>query len=212
VVLSSAYALLQDPPGGQWTLIAALTLLTGSFSVKVASINARISVSETFVFVAVLLFGPSVGTITVLLEALVVILWMTPAGRPPHRLLFNLAAPAVAIWTAAHAFYLFPGVEPYSIRTTPLHQLLLPLTGFTALYFLLNSWLVAVVVGIENHESPLTIWWTKFTWLSVNYFSGASVAALIVTFMRELDSTALLIIVPLLVVSYLTFRTAMGRV
>jgi putative nucleotidyltransferase with HDIG domain len=48
--------------------------------------------------------------------------------------------------------------------------------------------------------------------LSVNYFSGASVAALIVTFMRELDSTALLIIVPLLVVSYLTFRTAMGRV
>jgi putative nucleotidyltransferase with HDIG domain len=212
VVASSVYALLQQPPGRQWALILGLTLLTGSFSVKVPSINARISVSETFVFVAVLLFGPSAGTITVLFEALVVILWMTPAGRPLHRLVFNLSAPAVAIWIAAHAFYLFPGIERYSIRATPLSQLLPPLTGFTALYFLLNSWLVAVVVGIERQESPLRIWWTKFTWLSVNYFSGASVAALIVTFMRELDPTALLIIVPLILVSYLTFRIAMGRV
>ena len=56
------------------------------------------------------------------------------------------------------------------------------------------------------------IWWTNFTWLSVNYFSGASVAALLVTYIKDLDLSALAIIIPLLVVSYLTFRTAMGRV
>ena len=37
-------------------------------------------------------------------------------------------------------------------------------------------------------------------------------AALIVTYTRELDISTLAIIVPLLLVSYLTFRTAMGRV
>lgn len=211
-VVYSAYALSLDPPGTQWAVIAALTLLTGSFSVKVASINARISVSETFVFVAVLLFGPEAGTITVLLEALIVIFWMAPVSRPLHRFLFNLAAPAVAIWIAARIFYFFPAIAPYSQHPIPLQDLLLPLTTFTAVYFLLNSWLVAVVVGIETQQSPLVIWWTKFTWLSVNYFSGASVAALIVTYMPELAPSALLIIVPLLIVSYLTFKTAMGRV
>lgn len=211
-VVHSTYRLVLDPPGAQWGVIAALTLLTGSFSVKDASINARISISETFVFVAVLLFGTPAGTIMVLLEALIVIFWMSPIGRPFHRLVFNLAAPAIALWIAATVFFLFPGIEPYSLHSTPLADLILPLTAFTGLYFLLNSWLVAIAVGLETQQSAMVIWWTRFTWLSVNYFSGASVAALIVTYMRELAPSALLIIVPLLVVSYLTFRTAMGRV
>src|SRR6185436_17905012 len=142
---------------------------------------------------------------------LTVIFWMSPAARPIHRLLFNLAAPAIAIWISATVFFLFPGIEPRAIHSTPLPDLVLPLTTFTALYFLLNSWLVAIAVGLETEQSATLIWWTRFTWLAVNYFSGASVAALIVTYMRELSPSALLVIVPLLVVSYLTFKTAMGR-
>jgi diguanylate cyclase (GGDEF)-like protein/putative nucleotidyltransferase with HDIG domain len=211
-VAYSTVRLYQNPLDPQWIVIAALTLLTGSFSVKIASINARISVSEAFVFLAVLLFGAAAGTITVLLEALTVLFWMSPAGRPPHRLLFNLAAPTIAIWVSATVFFLFSGIEPYSIRPAPLSALFLPLAGFTTLYFFLNSWLVAVVVGLETKQPPLAIWWEKFVWLSVTYFSSASVAALIVTFSRELDVSTLAIIGPLLLVSYLTFRTAMGRV
>lgn len=211
-VAYSTVRLYQNPLDPQWIVIAALTLLTGSFSVKIASINARISVSEAFVFLAVLLFGAAAGTITVLLEALTVLFWMSPAGRPPHRLLFNLAAPTIAIWLSATVFFFFSGIEPYSIRPAPLSALFLPLAGFTTLYFLLNSWLVAVVVGLETKQAPLIIWWEKFVWLSVTYFSSASVAALIVTFSRDLDVSTLAIIGPLLLVSYLTFRTAMGRV
>jgi diguanylate cyclase (GGDEF)-like protein/putative nucleotidyltransferase with HDIG domain len=211
-VAYSTFRLYQNPLAPQWIVIAALTLLTGSFSVKIASINARISVSEAFVFLAVLLFGAAAGTITVLLEALTVLFWMSPAGRPPHRLLFNLAAPTIAIWLSATVFFFFSGIEPYSIRPAPLSALFLPLAGFTTLYFLLNSWLVAVVVGLETKQPPLIIWWEKFIWLSVTYFSSASVAALIVTFSRDLDVSTLAIIGPLVLVSYLTFRTAMGRV
>ena len=54
------------------------------------------------------------------------------------------------------------------------------------------------------------IWLSNFAWLSVNYFSGASVVHRIVTCSSTWTS-ALAVIVPLLVVSYLTFRTAMGR-
>ena len=201
----SVHRLYVDPIGSQWFILAALTLLTGSFTVKVPSTNASLSVSETFVFASVLLFGAAAGAITVLLECLIILFWMKPGGRSVQRILFNVAAPAIAIWVSGTVFYWMSGIAPYSQRGTPLQHLFLPLATFTSLYFLLNSWLVAFALGFETNRSPLHIWWTNFTWLSVNYFSGASVAALIVTYSRELDLSTLAIIVPLLLVSYLTF-------
>jgi diguanylate cyclase (GGDEF)-like protein/putative nucleotidyltransferase with HDIG domain len=212
IVCFSIDRLWHQPIGPQWLIIAGLTLLTGSFTVKVPSINASLSVSETFVFASVLLFGPSAGAATVLLECLTILFWMKPQARSLHRILFNTAAPAISIWISGYAFFSVAGIQPYSIEPTPLEHLLLPLLLFTSLYFLLNSWLVAAALGFETHTSAVNIWWNNFTWLSVNYFSGASVAALLVTYTRHLDIWSLVIIVPLLVVSYLTFRTAMGRV
>ncbi|MGE4057051.1 MAG: HD domain-containing phosphohydrolase, partial [Vicinamibacterales bacterium] len=211
-VIHSLVTLYGSPIGSQWLVLAGLTLLTGSFTVKVPAVNAHISVSETFVFAAVLLFGPAAGAITVLLECLVILFWMKPQGRPAHRVLFNLAAPAVSIWLSGQAFFLTSGIAPYAPDATPLPTLFLPLFLFTSLYFLLNSGLVAGVVALETGKPALQVWWQNFTWLSVTYFSGASVAALIVTYTRDLDLSALAIMVPLLVVMYLTFRTAMGRV
>ncbi len=211
VIGSSFYSLIASPISNQWLILAALTLLTGSFNVKVSSINAYISVSEAFVFASILLFGTPAGTATVVIECLVILLWMKREGRLLHRVLFNMAAPSVAVWMAGTAFYLLSDIEPYSQTFTPLPTLFLPLLAFTALYFLLNSWLVAIAVGLESGRSPLSIWLKNFAWLSVNYFSGASLAALIVTYTKQLDFSSLAVIVPLLVVSYLTFRTAMGR-
>lgn len=212
IIAHSIYWLYLEPIGVQWLAIAALTLLTGSFTVKVPSINASLSVSETFVFASVLLFGAPAGAVTVLLECLIILLWMKPYGRPIYLILFNTAAPAVAIWVSGSIFFLVSGLVPYSTHTAPLQVLFLPLLLFTTLYFLLNSSLVAVALGFETNQSPLHIWWSNFPWLSVNYFSGASVAALLVTYTTDPDLSTLAIIVPLLVVSYLTFRTAMGRV
>ncbi len=207
----SVHKLIVEPIGSEWLILAGLTVLTGSFSVKVPSINAYISVSEAFVFASVLLFGPEAGTITVLLECLVILLWMKPQGRPLYRMTFNLAAPSIAIWFAGKCFYLISDIRPYSEVFTPLPSLFVPLLAFTALYFVFNSSLVAVAVGLETERSPRHIWWKNFAWLSVNYFSGASLAALIVTYTQRLEFSTLAVIVPLLVVSYLTFRTAMGR-
>jgi diguanylate cyclase (GGDEF)-like protein/putative nucleotidyltransferase with HDIG domain len=213
VLATSLHALYVEPIDPQWFVFAGLTLLTGSFTVKVPGINASLSVSETFVFASVLLFGAAAGAVTVLLECLIILFWMRP-GRSIHKILFNIAAPAIAIWASATVFFAISGIQPYADQSAlvPLRSLFVPLLTFTVLYFLLNSWLVAIALGFETGRSPLSIWSKNFTWLAVNYFSGASVAALIVTYMRDDDISTLAVIVPLLVVSYLTFRTAMGRV
>ena len=212
VFAQSVYQLSAAPVGSQWFILVALTLLTGSFTIAMSSLSVRVSVSETFVFASVLMFGTAAGTVTVVLETLVMSFWLRPQSRAPQRVLFNAAAPAIAIWVSGTVFYWFSGITPYLRHATPLPVLFLPLAVFTTLYFLLNTWLIALAVALHKNQPPLRIWWPQFTWVSVNYFSGASVAALLVTYSHSIDVSMLLIIVPLLVISYLTFRTAMGRV
>jgi diguanylate cyclase (GGDEF)-like protein/putative nucleotidyltransferase with HDIG domain len=215
-VLHSLYALYRTPVALESLVLAALTLLTGSFTIKVPSINARLTVSETFVFASVLLFGAAAGTLTVVLETLVVALWTSREVRSTYHAVFNVAASSLSIWLAATFFFAVSGFEPLFNRNTPLGVLFAPLGGLTVIFFLSNSWLVAFAVGLEKNQWPPEIWRKNFKWLAVNYFSGASVAAVLVTYSNTLTARALVgslvIIVPLLLVSYLTFRTAMGRV
>jgi putative nucleotidyltransferase with HDIG domain len=204
-------AVVSQPINSQWLILAGLTLLSGSFTIKVPSLRARLSVSETFVFASVLLFGTCAGTLTVALDTLVVAWGARHRSRQPVRILFNLTSAAISIWVAGTAFYALGGFPPLSERSVPLPQLLIPLVALTLLYFTLNSALVAIAVAIERTETAFSIWRKNFLWLSLNYFGGASVAALLVSYTRTVDFTALGIIVPLLVISYFTYKTSLGR-
>jgi diguanylate cyclase (GGDEF)-like protein/putative nucleotidyltransferase with HDIG domain len=215
-VLWSLLILFKNPIGPEWLVLAALTVLTGSFTIKVPSMTARLTVSETFVFASVLLFGVESGTLTVVLETLVVALWIKREKRSVYRAVFNVAASALSIWIAAVAFFALSGTGPLLNHPTQLGTIFGPLVVLTIVFFLLNSWLVAIAVGLEKNQSSFEIWWHNFTWVSINYFSGASVAAVIVTYASPLNERALfgtfVITMPLLLVCYLTFRTAMARV
>ncbi|MEW6322126.1 MAG: HD domain-containing phosphohydrolase [Acidobacteriota bacterium] len=204
--------LYESPVSYEWFTLAALTLLTGTFTVRIPGIPARLSVSDTFVFASVLLFGPEAGTITVLLDALIISLRLGHHTRAPFRVVFNVSVAAVSTWAAAHVFFGLSGIPPYSIEHTQLGRILLPLLLFTLTYFLLNSWLVTFALALEQGRPPIPIWKHNFLWLSVNYFGGASVAALLVSYTKVIDLSTLGIIVPLLLISYLTFKTSLGRI
>ena len=195
----------------QWLILAALTLFTGVFTIRIPRIHARLSVSDTFVIACVLLFGPAAGTVTVVLDALVISLRATHF-REPFRVVFNLSLAALSTWVAAQVFFLISGIQPYSIEQTPLAQIAVPLFLFTLTYFLLNTWLVSFALALEQGKRPYPIWRQNFLWLAVNYYGSASVAGLLVTYTRTIDPTTLGIIIPLLLISYLTFKTSMGRI
>lgn len=136
---------------------------------------------------------------------------MTPQGRPTYRALFNMAAPAVSIWVAGTRYSTAGSIS--SPTATPSRRSRNSRSPFSRSrrFTVLNSSLVAVAVGLETEKRSVAIWWESFAWLSVNYFSGASLAAIIVTYTQKLELTTLAAIGPLLVVSYLTFGMPMGR-
>ena len=201
--------------GLQWFILAGLTLLSGSFTVRIPTIPARLSVSETFVFAAAMLFGPAAATVLVVLDSLVISLWQPVTSRRGLRVLFNMSAPAVAVWVAAHVFFAISRVPPLHSAPQPVLSLLVPLLAMAAVYFLLNSWLIAAAVAFEKHTSALLVWRRNFLWLSLNFFSGASVAALLLPYLQDAGQSFFRvagILLPLLLISYLTFKTALGRV
>ena len=106
IVLHSIFEVPHGKIGYQWFLLAGLTLLSGSFTIRIPTIPARLSVSETFVFTAAILFGPAAATIIVVLDSLIISLWLKKSSRRPSRVFFNMAAPAIAIWVATHVFFL----------------------------------------------------------------------------------------------------------
>jgi putative nucleotidyltransferase with HDIG domain len=212
IAAHSLIVLFITPVSFEWFALAALTLLTGSFTVRIPGIPARLSVSDTFVFASVLMFGPAAGTITALLDALIISLRLGHHTREPFRVVFNVSVAALSAWTAALVFFGLAGIAPYTEEHTPLGQILLPLLLFTTTYFLTNSWLVTIALALEKRIAAFPAWRDNFLWLSVNYFGGASVAGLLVTYTRVIDLTTLGIIIPLLLISYLTFKTSLGRI
>lgn len=199
------------PPPPQWLALAALTVLTGSFTVKIPGLVARLSVSEPFVFAATLLFGPAAGAITAALDALIMSLWLMPGLKTLHRLLFNVSVLVISIWVSSQVFFALADIDPRAPLYPTLGGFIAPLYVFTLCCFLLNSGLVAVALAYERDHTAFEIWRRQFLWLSVNYFSGASVAALIVVYAKTIDFAVVGIVLPLLAISYLTFRTTLGR-
>jgi len=96
--------------------------------------------------------------------------------------------------------------------SAPLDRLFFPVIVLALSYFSINSWLIATAIAYEQNTSPASIWRTNFSWLSLNYLGGASVALVLVSYTRKINLTAFAVIVPLLIVLYLTFRTSWGRI
>jgi putative nucleotidyltransferase with HDIG domain len=191
-------------------LLAALTILSGRFAIKMPDRSASVSVSEIFVFLSVLLFGPAPATLTVALDGLIVSL--RHRDRRLYRALFNVAEPAVTTWIAGSVFFLArDGVQaaggPYAM--------LFGAAAMAAAYFLSNSVLTAVAVARESGVSAFELWREHALYLAINYYAGASLAVLGV---EHADRTVAFnlevigLVAPLLILSYVTYKTASDRV
>jgi putative nucleotidyltransferase with HDIG domain len=213
----SLFEFIQGRIPDEWLILASLTLISGSAPIRLHSIPVALSVSETFVFSSVILFGPAAGTLTVALDAAVISFWSFRRGQSIFKIVFNLCALPLTIWVAAHLFF---GVASFSplFRRNPsieLHELLGPLALFTVAYFLLSSWIITIAIALERHAAPFAIWRDNFAWISLNYFGGASVAAVLVSLTNDLNFSSLILIIlllPLLGLLYATYSRRVGRV
>jgi putative nucleotidyltransferase with HDIG domain len=197
-----------------WYVLAGLALLSGSVTVPLQSVSATISISETFVFTSVIMYGPAAGAVIVALDGLVMSIWLSKGRRQLHRVAFNMAGPTLSIWLAGQLYYLLTNLTPafeqsQRQRLDELPHIILPLAAFAIAHFLINSSLIAFAVAIETKRPTFEIWKTEFLWLCLNYFGAASITALALP--MGLTGPYFGIIIPLLLILYFTFKIPMAR-
>ncbi len=191
----------------QWLGFSLLTFAAGMLMLKVPSVEALFSVSEVFAFSCVLLYGPELGAVTVAVDIL-----LLSVRRKLSRVhtIFNVGKTTMCVWLSGTLFFAVAGVPPLFALPTPASQLLMPLGVMAAAYFLIDSGLLASVVGAQTRKSPLSVWREHFMGLAPTYAAGASLALLLVEIIH-FDFGAIALIPPVLFISYLTLKASFGR-
>jgi len=192
----------------EWWLFAALTFISGRITLVMPGLDVRFTVSEVFAFTAVLLFGPEAGAVTLALDSLV-LAWLR--RMPPPKAAFNLGNLSLAVWISGTLFFHVSGVGRLLGGTGPAADLLLPLALLGATYFLVNTGLLAVAIGIDTATSPLLLWRRHFFALAPGYAASASLALLLVLALQAVHFVAFALLAPLLLVFYYTYRSSFGR-
>jgi putative nucleotidyltransferase with HDIG domain len=192
----------------QYFVFAALTIASGRLTFKVPSIEARFSASELFAFTTVLLFGPEAGAVTLAFDSLF-LSWR-------HRMsamqaLFNFGNLALSVWISGTLFFAAGGTEPLFNRPAPADHLLIPLALMALSYFIANSGMIAAAIAFQTQQRAFDVWRSHFMWVGPGYGAGASVALLMVVSMRQVQFSALALLLPTLLVSYLMLRSSFGR-
>ncbi|MDP6581439.1 MAG: PAS domain-containing protein [Vicinamibacterales bacterium] len=192
-----------------WLLLAALTLFAGAFSIRVPSTGVTISFSEPLLLALALCFGPGPATLTVALDGLLAS--VRARRRNVCRILFNMTEPAISMWLSAGLFYLLADVEPMFGRPVELVPLLFPLLAMTTSYFALNALLSSAALWCEKGISLWRLLSENRTQVALNHLASFSLATVLVYNANSLSLATILVLIPLLVMSYVTSRAVGDR-
>jgi diguanylate cyclase (GGDEF)-like protein len=213
---SLTFSLAQIPGSGigyHWLILASLTVLTSTYSIKIPAINSKISIGDTLYFTNVLLYGTSVGAVTAALDGLVGSIRARTRTRRRYYMLFNMAAMAYSAHIAGSLFYsMVPKGRLWYESGNSVIGAFLPLGVLAFSHYIVNSGSVAIIVALERRKNPFAVWKDSFLWSSITYFAGTAAAAFIAITIGAITPQVLGVIVPVLLAVYFTYKTYFEKV
>ena len=192
----------------RFLLLALATICIGSrLSIQIPRVKAHISVSDTFIFLTLLMFGGEAAILLATVEALCSSVRISTRTQVHF---FNASVMACSTFLTVWALRLCFGEtiwhDVYSANY------LIALCVMAVVQYLGNSVLVATSAALKAGE-PLWITWRKnFLWTSLTYFGGASAAGIIARFIGNVGFFAFSATIPIIAIVYFTYWTYMKNV
>ncbi len=192
----------------RFLLIAIATILVGPrLSIRIPQVKAHISVSDTFVFLTILLFG---GEAAILLATAEAACASVRIGKKSRTHLFNACVMACATFLTVWSIRLLFG---NALRTRDFYSnYLVLLCTMAVVQYVGNSLLIAASSALKSEETVWKSWRTNFLWTSITYLAGASAAGLIARFIGNVGFFAFSATIPIIAIVYFTYWTYMKNV
>ena len=190
-------------------LVAMALVLTSRITVPIPRLSSQISVSDTFVFLLLLLYGAPAAIIVGSIEALISSLRFS---RKARIVAFNWAGAAVSISITSGVMAAMFG-DVVALRAHPLTARFVAAICTMALtHYAANSGLVAIGAALKTNEPIWQTWRKHYLWTSITYFSGALAAGVIAGLVYFMGAYAFVITLPIIAIVFLTYRTYLKHV
>jgi len=190
-------------------LVAIALLLTPRITIPLPRFSSQISVSDTFVFLVLLLYGGPAAVIVGSLEAFLSSLHFS---RKRAIVAFNWASAAVSILITSSVLELIFG-SVVALRTRALTATFLGAICTMALtHYVSNSGLVGIAAALKTNQPIWQTWRKHYLWTSLTYFAGACAAGVIAGLVHFMGVYAFVITLPIIAIIFLTYRTYLRNV
>lgn len=198
--------LLHLPIGGidlRFLAIAALTLIVSSrVAVKIPRINSSVTISDTFIFLAILLYGGEAAVLLAVADGLIA---GTRAGKKVRTIFFSGAVMVCSTAICAKVLLLVSG-PPTQLVRQKFSVLAVGILVMALTYCVINTCLVALGLSLKLNQGFWQMWSKNCHWASVTYFAGAIVAGFIAIRIETAGLYIVLVAFPMVFLLYFTYR------
>jgi diguanylate cyclase (GGDEF)-like protein/putative nucleotidyltransferase with HDIG domain len=208
----SFFQLVQSPPGLHWVLLVLITsLLSMRVAIRIPSVKSEVTVYDTFIFISLFMHGAEAAT---LLAAVAGYGASVRCANTKRSYAVNIAITALSVFVAARVTRWVLGVPLPELaqQATLLGHFIFALGMVALLYYIINTVAIAVTIAVGTGEPIHTVWSEGFLWSSVSYFAGAFAAGLTVEAMNAAGLYGLVILVPMLLLTYFSYRKFFDKV
>ncbi|MEO6390262.1 MAG: diguanylate cyclase, partial [Pyrinomonadaceae bacterium] len=177
--------------------------------VQIPRVKGHISVSDTFIFLSILMFGGEAGVLLSTCDAVAAScrLTKTRTTLAANVAIFSIST-TVTVWTLRLVF----GHTPSLLRHEFTGEYIAAICLMGLVQYIVNSGLVAIAVALRSRTPIWRMWKDNFLWTSITSFAGASAAGIIARGIDLVGIYGFLVAMPIVAVVYFTYTTYLKNV
>ncbi len=194
----------------RFLILAVITVGIGSrLSVRLPRVRGQITVSDTFIFLTLLLFDGEAAILLATVEAFFTSLRVT---KKKFNHLFNAAAMALTYFLTVWAVRLTFGSPVALTQHDYSDKLIMALSLMALVQYATNTSLIAGCLSLKAGERFWPVWKGNFLYTSLTYIAGASAAGLIAKLIGVVGFYAFIAMTPIIAIVYFTYKTYLNSV
>jgi signal transduction histidine kinase/ActR/RegA family two-component response regulator len=206
---SCAFYFPADALNMRFGLLAMLiVLLGGRLSISIPNATGHITISDTFIFIVMLLYGGPPAVIVAAAEGA----YSSLPYRRPRAIAFNASIMAVStfvtFWTLSRAFG--PVTELAKVNDLP--KLVAIVCVMALVQYVTNTLIASSFTALKRGQGVAQVWRQYYTWTSITHMAGASAAVLVSRLIVLFGFYYVLLATPIIAIVYMTYRTYLTNV
>jgi len=189
-------------------LTTVMMLVSSRFSIQIPRVNTHVTVSDTFIFLVMLLYG---GFAAILVAAAEGLFSGLRISKTPRVVAFNSAMMAGSTFVTVAALRLLFGPIA-ELRAHGLSSFIVAVGTMVLVQYFANSGICAIGLALKTGKSIWLTWQTHYMWTSITYLVGGAVAAVTSTSVEKVGLAILLVGAPIISIVYFGYHKYLDEI